>query len=398
MIPAQEAIDIVLRETGSLGAESISLDNTCGRVLAQDIVADCDLPPFDRSQMDGYAVIASDLETTPVTLKIIGESAAGHGFHSPIGSGEAVRIMTGAPVPPGADSVQKVELTSETDGGNVTIREGVKLGANIVRKGAEIRQGTTVFSAGERVSAPMIAVLASFGYSNVSVAQMPRVGILATGSEIVEVSEKPGVDQIRNSNAPMLAALAAKCGAEAHAVPLTDDDIEHLVERIASALENCDVLLITGGVSVGKYDLTKPALERLGAVVHFEKVRLKPGKPAVFATIGDRLIFGLPGNPVSAAVTFELFVRPALMKLQNATQMQMRTGTAVLGSDAKAAKERDTYLPASLATDESGRLVATLLRWQGSSDFIGYSRAEALIVLDAGRRAESGETAGVLFL
>lgn len=400
MIPVQVAIDIVLSEVGRLPSETVGLADAVGRILEQDVIADTDLPPFDRSQMDGFAVIAADIENAPVTLAIVGESAAGHGWHFELSSDQAVRIMTGAPVPAGANAVQKVELTEQSGlpDGQIRMLEPVKVGANIVRRGAEVKSGETIFSSGELITPQMIAVLAAFGYASVTVAKSPRVGILATGSEIVPVDQKPGLDQIRNSNAPMLEALAARCGAIARSLPLAEDDIEELKASIADGLAESDILIITGGVSVGKYDLTKPALLQLGADIKFEKVSLKPGKPAVFATLGDKLIFGLPGNPVSAAVTFELFVRPAIMGLSGASNRHLRAGHAVLSDAAKAAKGRDTYLPATLDTDRSGRLIVTPLRWQGSSDFIGFARAEALIRIDAGQRLESGDAAAILFL
>lgn len=397
MITVSKALILIDREVRLLGIESVPLAECVGRLLRDDVVADTDLPPFDRSQMDGYAVIADDTQSAPVKLKVVGEASAGHGWHHELRSGEAVRIMTGAPLPSGATAVQKVELTSETDG-IVTIEESIKPAANVVFKGSEIKAGDQVFAVGERVAEQMIASLAAFGFNRVSVSVRPSVGILATGSEIVPVEETPGIDQIRNSNAPMLSALSAKCGALPTDHRLADDNLERLTSRIAEALETSDVLIITGGVSVGKYDLTKPALSRLGAAIHFEKVSLKPGKPAVFATLDEKLIFGLPGNPVSAAVTFELFVRPALMRMQGASRPHLQTGYAVLGEPVKAAKERDTYLPATLLTDEVGRLVATPTRWQGSSDFIGYSRAEALIMVAAGKRHEAGDVSTVLFL
>lgn len=397
MITVSEALKLIDREVRLLGSESVPLAECVGRVLRDDIAADTDLPPFDRSQMDGYAVVADDTLSAPVTLKLVGEASAGHGWHHEMKSGEAIRIMTGAPLPSGATAVQKVELTSETDG-IVSIKEITKPAANVVFKGSEIKAGEQVFAVGDRVTERMIPSLAAFGCSRMSVSVRPSVGILATGTEIVPVEETPGIDQIRNSNAPMLSALSAKCGALPREFRIADDNLERLTGRISEALETSDVLIITGGVSVGKYDLTKPALSRLGATIHFEKVSLKPGKPAVFATLGEKLIFGLPGNPVSAAVTFELFVRPALMRLQGASMPYLRAGHAVLGKPAKAAKERATYLPATLTTDEKGRLVAFPTRWQGSSDFVGYSRADALIVIAAGERHEAGDVSTVLFL
>lgn len=398
MIPISKAINIVKRQTGSLDEETIRLDRCVGRILAEDILADADLPPFDRSQMDGFAIIAKDAEATPAELKIVGESAAGRGWHHKLRSGEAVRIMTGAPVPAGSDSIQKIELASESNG-IVTIREPTENGRYIVRKGAEIKTGERLFRAGAAVNEKMIASLAAFGYSSVKVFAQPNVSILGTGSEIVAIEKQPGRDQIRNSNSVMLKALSEQAGAVAKVLPQTGDDLQKLRARISKAVgERSDILIITGGVSVGKYDLTKAALRELGAEIFFEKIRLRPGKPTVFAKLNGTLIFGLPGNPVSAAVTFYLFVRTAILKIQNASQTDLPAGSAVLTSTAKAAKERDTYLPATLETDKNGRLLATPLRWHGSSDFVGFAGAEALILLARGKTVSTNEVVKVLFL
>lgn len=397
MIAISKAISLIERETGVLGTERVSLDASVGRILAQDIVADSDLPPFDRSQMDGYAVVAADTRNAPVTLNIVGESAAGRGWHKQMKRGEAVRIMTGAPVPSGADSVQRIELTREIDG-NVEILNSVKKGEAVVKKGAEIRRGKTIFKIGERISENCIAVLASFGYAKVKVSKQPCVSILATGSEIVDITKKPGRDQIRNSNSPMLKAFVKKCGGIAGVFPISGDDLLNLKFQIRNAVKQNDVLIITGGVSVGKYDLTKAALKELGAGIFFERVKLKPGKPTVFAKLGKALVFGLPGNPVSAAVTFHLFVRMAILQMQGASDARLHLGSAVLGKDAKAAKDRDTFLPATLGTDKDGRLIATPLKSQGSSDFVGFTRAEALVFIRAGERYKMGDVVEIRLL
>jgi molybdenum cofactor synthesis domain-containing protein len=397
MIPVSEAIDIISRETPCLASESVDLSSSVGRVLAEDILADTDLPPFDRSQMDGYAVIAADTENAPVKLKIAGESAAGKGWHHTLRGGEAVRIMTGAPVPTGADAVQKVEVTNEA-GEYVEVLEPTEKGRFIVVKGAEIKKGETVIAAGEIVTENMVAVLAAFGYSTVKVATKPEVAILSTGREIVDIHRTPGTDQIRNSNSAMLRSFVEKCGASAATLPIAGDDVEDLKKKIVEALKNSDMLVMTGGVSVGKYDLTKAALLQLGAEIFFEKVRLKPGKPTVFARLDDKRIFGLPGNPVSVAATFFLFVRRALLQMQGANMCGLREGTAVTTAKIKGAKERDTYLPASLSTNKKGKLLAKPVRWHGSSDFVGFARAEALVFVPAGRTFAEGEAVDILFL
>ena len=409
MIAVSKAVNIVKKETKPLGVVVVvRLADSVGRVLAEDILADTDMPPFDRSQMDGFAMKAKDTAASPVDLKIVGESAAGRGWHKTLKSGEAVRIMTGARVPTGADSIQKIELTTET-GAIVTILEPTEGGKYIVRKGAEIKKGRKLFSSGDTINEKMIASLAAFGYPKVRAFAKPSVAILGTGSEIVPIERQPARDQIRNSNSAMLKALCESAGATARVLSQTGDDLEQLKQAISKAVRSdqkkseirdpqSQILVITGGVSVGKYDLTKAALVELGAEIYFQKVRLRPGKPMVFAKLSRTLIFGLPGNPVSAAVTFYLFVRTAIMQMQNASQTGLRTGFAVVNSTAKAAKERDTYLPATLETDANGRLMATPLRWHGSSDFVGFAKADALIFVKRGETIGGGEVATIAYL
>ncbi|MGD9561279.1 MAG: gephyrin-like molybdotransferase Glp [Pyrinomonadaceae bacterium] len=397
MIPISKAIRIIERESSAIASERIDLSDAIGRVLAENIIADSDLPPFDRSQMDGYAVRADDTKKTPATLRIAGESAAGRGWHKTLKKGEAVRIMTGAPVPKGADAVQKIELTSEKNG-SVTIFEPTEKGRFIVRKGAEIRKGRTVLKKGEVLTPPTMAVPAAFGYAKVKVAKRPRVAIFSTGSEIVDISKTPKKDQIRNSNSLMLAALCRAAGAEPELFPTTGDDISDLKSQISKSIKRADILITTGGVSVGKYDLTKLALQELGAKIFFDKVALKPGKPTVFGKLKNTFVFGLPGNPVSAAVTFHLFVRLLIGRLQGRANPCLKDGTAVAGAQAKGTKARDSYLPASLSTDANGCLIATPLRWLGSSDFVGFATADALVFVPAGETIEKGETATVAFL
>jgi molybdopterin molybdotransferase len=397
MISVATAKKIVRRETKRLGIERIALANSVGRVLAESIIADSDMPPFDRSQMDGYAVKAKDTENCPFELKIVGESAAGRGWKGTLKKGEAVRIMTGAPVPNGADAVQKIELTREA-GGAVTIIEPTSKGRFIVPRGSEIKKGKAVLRTGEIMTANSIAVLAAFGYARVKVAKHPRVTIFSTGSEIVEINKRPKQDQIRNSNSVMLASLCRAAGADVTVLPIAGDEIADLKARIADAVKKADILVTTGGVSVGKYDLTKAALIELGADIFFERLRLKPGKPTVFAGLKKTLIFGLPGNPVSAAVTFYLFVRNAILLKQSAADAGLAGGFAVVEDDVKGTKERESYLPAVLGTDAQGRLIAFPIRWHGSSDFIGFSAADALVIVPEGGRLAAGETASVLFL
>jgi molybdopterin biosynthesis enzyme len=419
MIPVSEAIEIIERESFRLPPETIDLSESVGRVLAENIEADMDLPPFDRSQMDGFAVRSDDTKNAPVHLKIIGESVAGKGFDGKMKAGEAVRIMTGARVPEGADAVQKVELTKE-NAGFVEILEPAKPLQNINKFASEIKKGTRVFEKGEIITEQMIAAVASFGYARLRVFQKPQVSIFSTGSEIVEIAKKPQKDQIRNSNSMMLKVLAENAGAAAEILPQVHDDFETLKKYIAEAVDlkskvksqkskvsgkesriqnpKSKILIITGGVSVGDYDFTKPVLRALGAEIFFEKVSLKPGKPTVFARLGEVLIFGLPGNPVSVAVTFYLFARHAILRAQTAKNCELKRGFAVCSDRIKGARERDCYLPVSLSTDKKGRVIIESLRFSGSSNFIAYSRADALVFVPQGKNLEKSDVAEILFL
>jgi molybdopterin molybdotransferase len=407
MIRVGEAIRIVLEHTLRIPTESVPLADALGRGLAEDIIADTDLPPFDRAQMDGYAVRAADTANAPVRLCVVGESVAGRGWHRELKAGEAVRIMTGAPVPSGADAVQQVELTRDPadlkrqrtqrvsqrnaekaeEARFVEILQSVKAGRSIVKKAEEIRAGETVLRAGEDITAAMIATLASFGYAQVKVGRRPQVAVMATGSELVDVYQKPGRDQIRDSNNYTIAAYAKLAGAVVERLPLAGDNPQVLRRQMAEAAGRADVLITSGGVSMGAYDFTKPALKELGAEVFFERVALRPGKPTVFGRIGKTLVFGLPGNPVSVAVTFNLFVRTTLRAMQGAKDLALPEDGALLARDVKGSIERESYLPAVLRTDEKGNLLSEPLKWGGSSDFVGFARATALIRVPAGIRA-----------
>ena len=388
MISVAEAIQIVRQQTRPLPSERVKLEHVLNRVLAEDIIADSDLPPFDRAQMDGYAVRAEETTEAPVRLRIVGESAAGRGWHHELKEGEAVRIMTGAPVPTGADSVQQVELTHELkDSTVVELLESVELGKSIVKRGAEIQAGETVLQSGLAINAAMMAVLAAFGYAEVAVARRPRVGVLATGTELVSVHEKPGQDQIRDSNNYSIAAYAQLTGALVERLPLTRDETSVLTSQIAQAAEKCDVIVTSGGVSMGVYDVTKLALHELKAEIFFERVALRPGKPTVFARLPNgTLVFGLPGNPVSVAVTFNLFARTALLAMQGANEPALKHETALLARSVKGNVDRESYLPAQLTTNDDGELIAFPLKWGGSSDFVAFALTTALVSVPAGTK------------
>lgn len=401
MISVAEAIQIVRQHTLRLPAERVALDEVLGRVLAEDVVADSDLPPFDRSQMDGYAVRAEDVKTAPVRLRIVGESAAGRGWHNQLDEGQAVRIMTGAPVPLGADSVQQVELTHELkDGTVVELLEPVEFGRSIVKRGAEITAGEVVLNAGTHINAAMMAVLAAFGYASVEVFRKPRLAVLATGTELVSVDQTPGQDQIRDSNNYSISAYAALAGAIVERMPLTGDETSLLKSQIAKAAERSDLIVTSGGVSMGVYDVTKSALKELDAEIFFERVALRPGKPTVFARLPNgTLVFGLPGNPVSVAVTFNLFARTAVLTMQGATDPTLKRETAALARSVKGTTDRESYLPSQLTTNDDGELIAFPLKWGGSSDFVAFALTTALAVVPANiRSVEAGSLVTVFRL
>ncbi|MBC7796195.1 MAG: molybdopterin molybdotransferase MoeA [Pyrinomonadaceae bacterium] len=397
MISYQEALKIITQNTKCLDVERVEISQIRDRILAENIIADIDLPPFDRSQMDGFAVISDDTENAPVTLNIIGESAAGKGWDGEIKPGETVRIMTGGRIPQGATAVQKVELTRE-NGDSVEILEPTKINQNIVRQAAELEKGTQVFATGDKVNAATIASLASFGYAYAKVSKRPKINILATGNEIVEINQTPKKDQIRNSNSMTIKSYAEICGGIAEILPNVSDDLSTLKPQISNAVNSCEILILSGGVSVGKYDFTKTALRELGAKIYFEKVALRPGKPIVFAKLNETLIFGLPGNPVSVAVTFCLFVRTAILLMQNAEEFELKSNFAVISEQMKGVEGRDSFLPAKLSNSKQGLLKIELVKWGGSSDFVSFAKADALVFVPRGEILKADSVAKFYYL
>ena len=399
LLPFDEALAAVLRECRPLPAETIDLDAAEGRVLVEDVRADRPLPPFDRAAMDGFALRAADAAAPGALLRVAFEARAGEWPEGRVGSGEAARIMTGAPVPEGADAVQPVEKTRETDDGRVEIATAVAAGAHVAPRGSEAAEGSAVLESGRRLDAAALAVLASCGTVRPRVGRRPRVVVLVTGDEIVPASTaRPGPAQIRNSNGPAVAALARSAGAEVLVGDAVADDRGALDRAIGDALSRADVLVLSGGVSAGKYDLVEPALAAAGATFLFTGVAMKPGAPLVFARRGEALVFGLPGNPVSTQVSFELFVRPCLLRLQGARAVHAARVPVVLGAALANRSGRLSHVPAVVAV-EDGRLVARPVRTQGSGDLAAHARANALVVLAASRlRAEAGEAVPAVLL
>jgi molybdopterin molybdotransferase len=367
-------------------------------VLAEDVLADADMPPFDRSAMDGFAVRSQDAAIVPAVLHVVGRIRAGELSSRPLGSGEAVEIMTGAPVPPAADAVQQVEKTRSLDGGSrVELLHAVAPGQNIAARGSEIGAGERVLERGRLLDPAAVGVLAAVGRARVRVTGRPRVAVLVTGDELVDADETPGPGRIRDSNGPALRALARAAGAEVVPLGRERDDAPRLAAALRRGLEH-DVLVVSGGVSAGAFDLVEGAFAELGVTVCFERVAIKPGAPLVFGTRDRTLVFGLPGNPVSAQVTFELFVRPALLRMQGATSLGPQRVEVELLAPMRNVSGRRSYAPA-VASWQDGRLVARPVRSAGSADLVAHARANALVVIDPERRSvEAGERAPALLL
>ncbi|MGD2062181.1 MAG: molybdopterin molybdotransferase MoeA [Nitrospirota bacterium] len=384
MISFSEAQSLLRSHLLTLEPVRVPLDRCLGQVVARPAVSDIDMPPFDKSAMDGYAVRSADLAGIgpggAVPLRLAGEVAAGAVSDHVLETGECLRIFTGAPVPAGADAVVMVEDT-EAAGEEVLFHRPVRSGQHICPRGQDITEGQTVVEAGTVVTPAVIGVLAAVGIAEPWVHPAPRVAILATGNEIVPVDQVPAPGQIRNSNAPTLAAQARLAGCEVELVETAGDDEAALRDALARGLAH-DILILSGGVSVGKYDLVKAALRDAGVKLVFEKVRIKPGKPVVFGLHGrNRRIFGLPGNPVSAFVTFELFVRPMILSMQGHPVLDNPVVAARLGHAAANRSGRRSYVPARVRREGNGAAQVTLLEYHGSADLQSLVGANALAIL-----------------
>jgi molybdopterin molybdotransferase len=396
-LDVDRALERVLAAARPLGVEAVPLAAACGRVLGEDVLADRDSPPFDRSAMDGWAVRVEDLEALPRSLPVSGQVRAGSEPAGPLAPGSAVQVMTGAPVPAGANAVLPVERSRPAGDGRVELLELPAAGAHIARRGSEVRAGERVLEAGRRLSPAQIAVLAAFGVARVPVGRRPRVAYLVTGDELVPVEATPRGAQIRNSNGPGLEQQIREAGGAPWCLGVAPDELESTAAALRPGLEG-DVLLVSGGVSAGVYDLVEDAFARFGVEVLFDRVAVKPGAPLVFGRRGRCLVFGLPGNPVSAQVTFELFARPALLRLQGARAVSRPRLEAELLGPLRNRSQRRAHLPVRLRF-ESGRALAEPIRSRGSADLVAHARADALAVLEAERtEAAAGERVTLLLL
>ena len=378
LLSVDDARARVLAAVRVLGPEQVAVADALGRVVAEDVVADITLPPFDSSAMDGFALVAGPAGELPV----VGESQAGAPFDGRVEHGQAVRISTGAVIPDGADAVVPIERVEVQD---QTVRvPATETGANVRRAGEDVEPGRLLIAGGSELGPAELGMLASLGRTDVSVARRPRVAIAATGDELVQPGEPLAPGQIYDSNATALAALATRSGADARIAPRIPDAADATKAAIETAADGADVLCITGGVSVGPHDHVKPALTELGFEEQFWRVALKPGKPLWFGVRDGQYAFGLPGNPASALVTFQLFARPALRALQGADPSQARS-IAVLDGPVKAEPSRDQAVRCRLRMADDG-WHAQPTGPQGSHVMSSMVGAAALAIIPAGDR------------
>lgn len=403
MIAIERGVEIVLELASEharpdrMPAELVPLTDSMHRILREDIAADSDSPRFDKAIRDGFAVRYEDVATVPAELLIIGESRAGHPADAKIvvTKGTCCEIMTGAAMPAGANAVVMVEHTERIAPDRVRILRTARDGEGLLRRAAEAQEGEGLMRSGKRIQLGDIGTLASVGKASVRVSARPRVAILATGDELVEVRETPDSSRIRNSNSYTLHAQVMEAGAEPVMLGIAQDNLPDLREKIRKGLEH-DILLVSGGVSMGKYDFVEPVFAEFGVKVLFDAVAMKPGKPTVFGHRGDTFVFGLPGNPVSTMVAFHMFVRPLILNLLKADD----TGSKILEAQLEVATRRDpartAVVPAVVRFDGGSYKIRTA-PWKGSSDLAGLSRANALIVIPQGEgMIEAGGSARFL--
>jgi len=392
-IQVSEAVRLVMEHVHVAGTETISLEHTYGRILAEPINAQHDVPSFDRSPYDGFAIRAGDTVDASgdnrISFTVIGEIGAGHVADRGIGRGEAYRIMTGAQIPKNADAIVMLEQTTEGKD-SFTIRKTFSQGENISFKGEDAKEGERLIEAGAFIHPGTIALLATFGYAEVNVAKRPVVGILSTGTELLEVFDDLVPGKIRNSNGPMIAAQLTRMGICYKSYGMQEDDLDACTEIVEKALAETDLLITTGGVSVGDYDYLPAIYERLGAKVLFNKVAMRPGSVTTVAVLGDKLLFGLSGNPSACFTGFELFTRPAILGMQGAITPYMPRMQGKLGEDFTKPNPFTRFIRAFWEMTSEG-IVASPAGFNKSNAVSSIARGNCLIVLPSGTR---GYTAG----
>lgn len=399
MQSVHEVLTTITREVRPMVARQVPLEEAGGAVLAEPVTMDIDSPPFDRAVLDGFAV-QSVHAPAGALLEIIGRQDAGGAlFEDVVGPGQCLGINTGGRLPAGADGVLMVEHAT-VEGNHVHVGKPVGRGHGIQRQGADARAGQVVLEAGVRLSGAQLAVLASAGAALVSVRRV-RAAVLTTGDELVAASQRPGPGQIRNSNGPMVAEMVREAGGEVLHLGVCGDDAAMLRGLLERGFAEADLLVVSGGMSMGTRDLVPVLLKEMGVAIHVEKVRMKPGKPFLLGSIetvgGRKYVAGLPGNPVSAFVTFQRFVREVLGQMVGA-RGEARVIEAQAGADLDANGDREFYQPCSVGV-EAGISVARPLKWKGSADLFTLARAKGLLIREAGAgEVRAGEAVGVLLL
>lgn len=379
MITFEEALDEIIKHTAILGVKEVLIEESIGMILAEDIYSKIDMPPFNKSAVDGYALRASDVKTVPTVLKNIGMIKAGDNFKRRLKIGECVKIMTGAPLPEGADSVAMVEFT-QAIGQEITILKSHGKKANVCLKAENLKSGQKVLAKGAQICASHVTVLAAIGRKFVKAIARPRAAILNTGGEIVPVGSKLLKNRIYNSNGPMLDALFRSDGIQARFLGVAKDDWRDLERKIKKGLD-ADVLLISGGVSVGDYDLVPDVLKGMGVKQVFHKVKIKPGKPLFFGVRNKTIIFGVPGNPLAGFLGYLVFVRPALRKMQGSKNYYPVFQEGVLENSFSQRANRKNFVLAGI-TKKLGRYCLSPLKSHGSSDVVSLSRADGFFIAD----------------
>lgn len=379
MISFQEAREKVLSETKSLPAESCALSDLAGRILAQDVASSFDIPPRDNSAMDGFAVRCEDIRCLPVLLEVIEDVPAGKVAAKAIAKGQAIRIMTGAQIPDGADCVVPVECTETVSKTQVKILSGVSKGEHIRRRGEDVRAGEVLIKKGARLRPQEVGLIASLGMAEALVSRKPNVGIMSSGNEIVQPGGKLGPGQIYDANRFSVAAQARSLNAEVRDYGIVKDDLGKITATLERAAGECDLILTSGGVSVGDYDLMKQALSKLGGM-NFWQVAQKPGKPMAFGHIKGKPVMGLPGNPVSSMVIFDQYVRPVLLKMQGATSIYREQLTAISDQEITKPEGRREFMRAAVEWRD-GQYHARLTGPQGSGILTSMVRADGLLIL-----------------
>jgi molybdopterin molybdotransferase len=400
MITVEEALDKILSHIQPLGFEKVSILEALGRVIAEDIYAPRDIPPLDNSGMDGYAVRYEDVKQAtsnhPIRLEVIEDLPAGFVSSKTVVKGQAIRIMTGAPIPKGADAVVPVEDTKKVDG-SVLVLKSIPLGEHIRKAGEDVKKGEGVISAGDLIRPAEIGMLASIGRSFVKVYQRPLVSILCTGEELVDVDEGLGEGKIVSSNSYTLTAQVRDCGAIPIQLGIAKDQKEEIKEKLRQGTR-ADVIISSAGVSIGDYDFVRDALNDLGMEMVFWKVAMKPGKPLAFGTINKKPVFGLPGNPASSMVSFEQFVRPSLLKMMGHRQIFRPIVEAVLKEDIRKEPGRRHFIRAFVSFEKDHYFV-TMTGSQGSGILRSMVRANCLIVIPEDREVvRAGEKVKVQLL